>query len=85
MMKAPIHPGDAFCAASGAGHVRQPRSGEPATRWRGPGLKGAGPGDEPLTIDLDSTVCETVRTGFKTEKRPSNMVYISASGAITRC
>ena len=43
---------------------------------------GAGPGDVPLTIDLDSTICETYmvwpRQGRATMATP-------ASGAITRC
>ena len=46
------------CAASGWGHVRQLDrvSRELLARaW----AAGAGPGDAPLTIDLDSTICET--------------------------
>ena len=42
---------------------------------------GAGPGDGPLTIDLDSTICETyglVKEGRATTATP-------ASGPITRC
>ena len=42
---------------------------------------GAGPGDAPLTIDLDSTICETyglAKKGHATTATP-------ASGAITRC
>ena len=42
---------------------------------------GAGPGDGPLTIDLDSTICETyglTKEGHATTATP-------ASGAITRC
>ena len=42
---------------------------------------GAGPDDAPLTIDLDSTICETyglVKEGGATTATP-------ASGAITRC
>ena len=40
------------------GHVRQlDRVSRPVA---GPGLEaGAGPGDAPFTIDLDSTICET--------------------------
>ena len=46
------------CAASGGGHVRQlDRVGREllSRAW----AAGAGPGDGPLTIDLDSTICET--------------------------
>ena len=46
------------CAVSGGGHVRQLDrvSRELLARaWSA----GAGPGDGPLTIDLDSTICET--------------------------
>ena len=39
------------------GHVAPTGPGEP--RVAGPGLGGAGPGDAPFTIDLDSTICET--------------------------
>ena len=42
---------------------------------------GAGPGDGPFTIDLDSTICETyglAKEGHATMATP-------ASGAITRC
>ena len=56
MVKAPSTLGT-FCAASGGAC--------PSTRPREPQLlarawaAGAGPGDSPLTIDLDSTICET--------------------------
>ena len=39
------------------GHVRQLDRREPPVV--GPGLGRSGPGDSPLTIDLDSTICET--------------------------
>ncbi len=43
---------------------------------------GAGPGDGPLTIDLDSTICET----YGLAKRRANATTATpASGAITRC
>ena len=43
---------------------------------------GAGPGDAPLTIDLDSTICET----YGLAKRRANATTATpASGAITRC
>ena len=43
---------------------------------------GAGPGDGPLTIDLDSTICETY--GLAKEGVHATTA-IPASGAITRC
>ena len=42
---------------------------------------GAGPGDSPLTIDLDSTICET----YGLAKEGARHTAIPASGAITRC
>ena len=42
---------------------------------------GAGPGDSPLTIDLDSTICETY--GLAKEERVTTA--IPAPAAITRC
>ena len=42
---------------------------------------GAGPGDGPLTIDLDSTICET----YDWPRRAHATTAIPASGAITRC
>ncbi len=42
---------------------------------------GAGPGDGPLTIDLDSSICETY--GLAKEGRAATST--PASGAITRC
>ena len=42
---------------------------------------GAGPGDAPLTIDLDSTICETY--GLVKEGRATTATR--ARGAITRC
>ena len=42
---------------------------------------GAGPGDGPLTIDLDSTICET----YGLAKEGARHTAIPASGAITRC
>ncbi len=43
---------------------------------------GAGPGDDPLTIDLDSTICETY--GLCKEGEPV-ATTTPASGAIIRC
>ena len=43
---------------------------------------GAGPGDDPLAIDLDSTGCETY--GLAKERARSATTTL-ASGAITRC
>ena len=52
-----IHPGH-LPAQLPVGPRPSTRPGEP--RVAGPGLAGrAGPGDGPLTIDLDSTICET--------------------------
>ena len=50
------------------GHVRQlDRVGRELLAW----AAGAGPGDGPLTIDLDSTICETSRlTGFFRARPP---------------
>ena len=42
---------------------------------------GAGPGDAPFTIDLDSTICET----YGLVKEAHATTAIPASGAITRC
>ena len=42
---------------------------------------GAGPGDGPLTIDLDSTICET----YGLAKEGARHHGIPASGATTRC
>ena len=42
---------------------------------------GAGPGDGPLTIDLDSTICET----YGLAKEGARHTATPASGAITRC
>ena len=42
---------------------------------------GAGPGDVPFTIDLDSTICET----YGLDKEGHATTAIPASGAITRC
>ena len=42
---------------------------------------GAGPGDAPLTIDLDSTICETCGLA----KEGPAATATPASGAITRC
>ena len=44
-------------------------------------VAGAGPGDAPFTIDLDSTICETC--GLDKEGRDTTAIL--ASGAITRC
>ena len=42
---------------------------------------GAGPGDAPFTIDLDSTICET----YGLAKEGAATTATPASGAITRC
>ena len=42
---------------------------------------GAGPGDGPLTIDLDSTICET----YGLAKEGRDAMATPASAAITRC
>ena len=42
---------------------------------------GAGPGDAPLTIDLDSTICET----YGLAKEGADTTATPASGAITHC
>ena len=42
---------------------------------------GTGPGDGPLTIDLDSTICET----YGLAKEGHGVTATPASGAITRC
>ena len=44
---------------------------------------GAGPGDGPLTIDLDSTICETY--GLAKEGRGRAITATPASGTITPC
>ena len=62
------------------GHVRQLDPGKPellARAWDA----GAGPGDSPLTIDLDSTVCETYGLG----KEGAAITTTPASEAIIRC
>ena len=62
------------------GHVRQLDrvSRELLARaWKA----GAGPGDGPLTIDLDSTICET----YGLAKQGAATTATPASGAITRC
>ena len=43
---------------------------------------GAGPGDAPLAIDLDSTICETYGNGHS--KGPA-ITPAPVRGAITRC
>ena len=42
---------------------------------------GAGPGDAPLTIDLDSTICET----YGLDKEGARHHGTPARGAITHC
>ena len=42
---------------------------------------GAGPGDGPLTIDLDSTICET----YGLAKEGARHTAIPAREGITRC
>ena len=79
MVKAPSTLGT-FLRSFRWGHVRQLDrvSRELLARaW----AAGAGPGDAPFTIDLDSTICETyglTKEGHATTATP-------ASGAITRC
>ena len=54
-----IHPGD-LPAQLPVGPRPSTRPGDPASCWPGPGRRrDAGPGDGPLTIDLDSPICET--------------------------
>ena len=62
------------------GHVRQLDrvSRELLARAR---AAGAGPGDGPLTIDIDSTICET----YGLARRAPAITATPASGAITRC
>ena len=74
-----IHPGD-LPGSFRWGHVRQlDRVSRQllARAW----AAGAGPGDSPLTIDLDSTICETY--GLAKEGRATTA--IPAPAAITRC
>ena len=55
-------------------------SGEPGVAvpaW----AAGTGPGEGPLTIDLDSTICET----YGLAKEGAVTMVTLASGAITRC
>ena len=51
-------------------------TGWAASCWPGPGRPGAGPGDGPLTIDLDSTICETY--GLAKGGRPPPRLYRQA-------
>ena len=80
MVKAPSTLGT-FLRSFRWGHVRQLDrvSRELLARaW----AAGAGPGDAPFTIDLDSTICETyglAKEGWR------DTTAIPASGAITRC
>ena len=46
---------------------------------------GAGPGDGPLTIDLDSTICETYGLAKEGRATMSNPGLHRPAGAITRC
>ncbi len=62
------------------GHVRQLDRVSRAVLARAWAV-GAGPGDGPLTIDLDATVCETHGLG----KEGPDTTTTPASGAITRC
>ena len=55
--------------------------GQPGIAGSSVGLLAAGPGDDPLTIDLDSTVCETY--GLAKEGRAAATTTL-ASGAIIR-
>ena len=79
MVKAPSTLGT-FLRSFRWGHVRQLDrvSRELLARtW----AAGVGPGDGPLTIDLDSTICET----YGRPKRGRDTTATLASGAITRC
>ena len=79
VVKAPSTLG-AFLRSFRWGHVRQLDrvSRELLARaW----ATGAGPGDSPLTIDLDSTICETYGLAKEGARRQAT----PASGAITRC
>ena len=62
------------------GHVRQ-MDRVSRELLAGAWAAGAGPGDDPLTIDLDSTVCETLGCS----RRGRSATTTLASGAITRC
>ena len=64
------------------GHVRQLDRVSRVSCWPRRWAAGAGPSDAPFTIDLDSTICETYRTGQGGRPPPR---AIPASGAITRC
>ena len=57
-LKGAIHPGD-LPAQLPVGARAPVGSGEAGSCCRGPGPLVPGPGDGPLTIDLDSTICET--------------------------
>ena len=46
---------------------------------------GAGPGDGPLTIDLDSTICETYGLAKEGARHHGYTGATLASEAITRC
>ena len=79
MVKAPSTLGT-FLRSFRWGHVRQLDrvSRELLARaW----AAGAGPGDAPLTIDLDSTICET----YGLARRARDTTVTLASGAIPRC
>ena len=79
MVKAPSTLGT-FLRSFRWGHVRQLDrvSRELLARaW----AAGAGPGNGPLTIDLDSTICET----YGWPRRERDTMATLASGAITRC
>ena len=79
MVKAPSTLGT-FLRSFRWGHVRQLDrvSRELLARaWQA----GPGPGDAPLTIDLDSTVCET----YGVDKEGARHHGYTASGAITHC
>ena len=64
------------------GHVRQLEPGEPGSCWHGPGAAGAGPGDGPLTIDMD---LHHPRDLWAWPRRGPATAATPASGAITRC
>ena len=66
--------------ASRWGHVRQLDMDTAWSCWPA-WAAGAGPGDGPLTIDLDSTICET----YGLAKEGARHHGYTGSGAITRC
>ena len=60
-------------------HVRATRPGEPRVAWPGPGRPGQDPIDVTLTIDLDSTICESYGLA---KERARHHGWTGGSGAI---